>query len=237
VRVAIDGVFLAGVPSVSARADISAGFPQFNTTQAGRGLFIDTTAYANGTHTIGWLVTDSLGAADGVGSRFFKVQNASQVITTASRALAGASTTFADTFQDASRLAGIDTGDAVRVATGFDPRAKLTTVTPDAFGRRHVAIPEMDRVEVRLAADLPGKAGRYAAYQVANGQLRRLPVGSSFDPRQGTLYWQPGAGYVGDYEFVVVDQSRRDAKRLTHVVVSVGRTPSLADVSRTRAAY
>jgi hypothetical protein len=256
VRVAIDGVFLAGVPSVSPRADISAGFPQFNTTQAGRGLFIDTTAYANGTHTIGWLVTDSLGAADGVGSRFFKIQNSSQVMTTASAGLAGSSTTFDDVFQAASRLSGVDTGEAVKVATGFDPRAALTTVRPDAFGRRHVAISELDRVEVRLSSDLPPKGGsrttandtaaggktrnhswlppsggRYAAYQVANGQLRRLPVGSSFDPRQGTLYWQPGAGYVGDYEFVVVDQTRRDAKRLTHVVVTVG-TPSLSAVSR-----
>jgi hypothetical protein len=234
VRVAIDGVFLAGVPSVSARSDISAGFPQFNTSQAGRGLFIDTTLYANGSHTIGWLVTDSVGQADGVGSRFFKIQNTALVTTTASRGLAGSSTTFGDVFQAAARLTGIDTGAAVHVATGFDPRARLRAVRPDAFGRRHVAIPEMDRVEVRLSS-LPKKSGSYAAYQVANGQLRRLPVGSSFDPRNGTLYWQPGAGYVGDYEFVVVDQTRRDAKRLTRVVVSVGKTASPVLAARTRA--
>src|SRR5437660_9460734 len=144
-----------------------------------RCLFVETTAYGNGTQTIGLLVTDSTGAADGVGSRFFKVANTAQIITTASRGLAGSSTTFPDVFQAASRLAGIDTGEAVRVATGFDPQAALTTVRPDAFGRLHVAIAELDRVEVRLAGDLPPKggshAGRFAAYQVANGQLRRLP--------------------------------------------------------------
>ena len=157
--------------------------------------------------------------------------------------MAGSSTTFPDVFQAAARLAGIDTGAAVHVATGFDPRARLTAVRPDAFGRRHVAIAEMDRVEVRLARSpaakgsewLPPSGGRYAAYQVANGQLRRLPVGSSFDPSRGTLYWQPGVGYVGDYEFVVVDETRRDAKRLTRVVVSVGKTAAPAFASRTRA--
>jgi hypothetical protein len=217
VQVAIDGVFLPGAPGVSARSDISAGFPTFDTSQAGRGIFIDTTLYANGTHTIGWLVTDSAGKADGVGSRFFKVQNSSLVMTTGSLVN-----------QPQSMLAGIDSGAAVRVATGFDRKAPLKTVQPDAFGRRRVHINELDRVEVRLASSsAPSRGGsksvRYVAYLVANGQLRALPVGSSFDPRNGTLYWQLGAGYVGDYEFVVVDQARTDSRRLTRVVVSVGQ--------------
>ena len=38
-------------------------------------LFVDTTLFANGPHTIGWLVTDSTGQADGIGSRFFTVAN------------------------------------------------------------------------------------------------------------------------------------------------------------------
>lgn len=77
VRVAIDGVFLPDVPSVSDRADITSGFAAFNTSGAGRGVFIDTTKFANGVHTIGWLVTDSTGEADGIGSRFFTINNPS----------------------------------------------------------------------------------------------------------------------------------------------------------------
>jgi hypothetical protein len=213
VRVAIDGVFLTGTFSMSDRTDVTSAFPAFNTTGAGRGLFIDTTRFANGSHTIGWLVTDSAGHAEGIGSRFFKVLNGS-VSTTATAAL---------TYQPVSALAGIDNGAAVRVATGMDPTAPLKTLRPDASGRRRVWIDELDRVEVRLAP----ATGRFAAYHVANGQLRALPVGASFDASRGTLYWQPGAGYVGDYEFVVVDQARRDARRLTRLVVSVGRAPLL----------
>ena len=36
---------------------------------------LDTTTLTNGIHTIGWLVTDDLGRAEGLGSRFFWVQN------------------------------------------------------------------------------------------------------------------------------------------------------------------
>ncbi len=31
-----------------------------------------------------------------------------------------------------------------------------------------------------------------------------MPVGSSFDTRRGVFYWQPGAGFVGRYDFVFV---------------------------------
>ena len=75
VAVTIDGIILPGVPSISARSDISAGFPAFDTSAAGRGLFVDTTVIPNGVHSIGWLVTDSWGKADGIGSRFFTIAN------------------------------------------------------------------------------------------------------------------------------------------------------------------
>ena len=36
---------------------------------------LDTTALAEGQHTIAWVVTDSLGEANGIGSRYFSVAN------------------------------------------------------------------------------------------------------------------------------------------------------------------
>jgi CSLREA domain-containing protein len=120
VRVSIDSVFLPGVPSVSDRADITTGFPTFNTTGAGRGLFIDTTQYSNGTHTIGWVVTDSTGQADGVGSRFFNVSN-------------GALLTNEPAAPMLSSRADVDA-----VAPAGDG------------GRRAVHVEELDRVEIQL---------------------------------------------------------------------------------------
>jgi hypothetical protein len=77
VQVFIDNVFVGNPGGMSARADLDAAFQPlgFDTSQANRVLAIDTTQFSNGVHTIGWLVTDSSGRADGVGSRFIKIQN------------------------------------------------------------------------------------------------------------------------------------------------------------------
>ena len=52
------------------------GFPAKNDGAADEGLRKVATTLTNGTHQIGWLVTDNCGRADGIGSRFFSVQNA-----------------------------------------------------------------------------------------------------------------------------------------------------------------
>jgi hypothetical protein len=77
VQVFIDNVFVGNPTGLSRRPDIDAAFGPlgFDTSQASRVLAIDTTKFANGVHTIGWLVTDSHGRTDGVGSRFIRIQN------------------------------------------------------------------------------------------------------------------------------------------------------------------
>jgi hypothetical protein len=58
------------------RADIATLFPGYANSGGAVGSFVlDTTKLANGLHTIAWSVTDSLGRADGIGSRYFWVQN------------------------------------------------------------------------------------------------------------------------------------------------------------------
>ena len=58
------------------RSDIATLFPGYANSSGAVGYFaLDTTRLANGMHTIAWLVTDDLGRADGIGSRYFWVQN------------------------------------------------------------------------------------------------------------------------------------------------------------------
>jgi hypothetical protein len=49
---------------------------------------------------------------------------------------------------------------------------------------------------------------KYDAYLSADGRLAPLPIGASFDQSRGILYWQPGVGYTGAYDFVVVRDGR-----------------------------
>jgi hypothetical protein len=76
IDVMIDGV-LVGHPVYNVyRADIASLFPTLNNAGGAVGHFtFDTRRYANGLHTMSWVVRDSRGAAQGVGSRYFVIQN------------------------------------------------------------------------------------------------------------------------------------------------------------------
>jgi hypothetical protein len=58
------------------RSDIATLFPGYANSNGAVGYYyIDTTALANGIHTIEWVATDNQGRADGIGSRYFWVAN------------------------------------------------------------------------------------------------------------------------------------------------------------------
>jgi hypothetical protein len=202
VRVVIDGAFVAGVPSVAAREDITAFFPTFDASQAGRGLFIDTTAFADGVHTIAWLAIDSTGQAEGIGSRYFRVANGGAgAVVAAARAAArpvpGASAAAVDE--------AVQAMSPILVRRGFDPAAPFDVVygSSDPYA---VDFEELDRIEVRIPE---ATGGRATAYLRAMRELRPLPAGASFDAARGVFTWQPGAGYIGRYDIVVVVQDRQ----------------------------
>ena len=74
-------VFVDGVPVGHPvynqyRSDIATLFPGYANTAGAVGHFtLDTTTLANGVHTIAWSVTDDLGRTEGLGSRYFLVDN------------------------------------------------------------------------------------------------------------------------------------------------------------------
>jgi hypothetical protein len=209
VMVAIDGAFIGSPGCFSPRADITSGFPGFtNTPEAVRCFIFNTNTHSNGLHNIGWFVTDDAGAQDGVGSRFFRIFNTGSGAGLLPAAdgteprLADAWTVFPDLGRPmASMTASVDPVTPLRLARGAATGEEATTeVSPDRTGVRVISIAELERIEVHL----PTVAGPYAAYQVVRDELRRLPIGSSFDAATGIFYWWPGPGFLGRYEFVFV---------------------------------
>jgi hypothetical protein len=62
------------------RADIAALFPGYTNSDTALGYYVlDTTTLSNGIHTIAWVVRDDMGRAQGIGSRYFFVQNPATV--------------------------------------------------------------------------------------------------------------------------------------------------------------
>jgi len=74
--VSVDSVFI-GQPSYNHfRQDIADCFPGYLNCNGAVGFFyLDTNQYSNGMHSIGWYAVDNEGQADGLGSRFFEIQN------------------------------------------------------------------------------------------------------------------------------------------------------------------
>jgi hypothetical protein len=76
IDVLIDGA-VVGHPIYGVnRSDVAALFPGYANMSAAGGYFtIDTTTFANGVHTIAWIIRDSAGKTAAVGSRYFTVVN------------------------------------------------------------------------------------------------------------------------------------------------------------------
>jgi hypothetical protein len=117
----------------------------------------------------------------------------------------------------------------VRIARGFgSPNERATA---DRSGVHTVRLEQFERLEVHLpvtstAAPATAVTG-YDAYQVIDGELHLLPLGSSFDARAGIFYWQPAPAYLGKYDFLFVERHGHAASRAIAVRVVVGSaTPS-----------
>jgi hypothetical protein len=208
VVMSIDSGPLLPVSYGGVRSDIAAAFPGFSDSgAAGGAVWIDTTTLSNGVHQIGWLVTDSCSRQEGIGSRFFTVSNA------AADALAVSAT-------PASPVAALDT---VRPAPALTVSSEPVSVrpvggdwqpvTPARDGTVVVDVRQGGGVEVRL----PATGGAYAGYQDIGGERRPLPLGSSLDAETGVFSWQPGPGFLGNFDLVFLVQGRE----VSHVRVVV----------------
>ncbi|HEX4593364.1 MAG TPA: hypothetical protein VH157_03770, partial [Bryobacteraceae bacterium] len=78
------------------------------------------------------------------------------------------------------------------------PRVKL---------EREVQIQELDRITLDVGTD--------TGFLLVNGEQRPLPIGSTL--RDGMFYWQPGPGFLGEYQL----QFERPGQRAEQVIVNI----------------
>jgi hypothetical protein len=235
VLVSIDSGPLVPVHYGDVRTDVAAAFPGLtNSAAAGGSYYIDTTQLSNGTHTIGWLVYDSCGRGDGIGSRFFTVLNGSgdQAATALANLQvrpAGVGLANPAEYARASeRRARLGTPDAV--GRGFSPAESVRArqlggdweaVAQDATGTHVIHVDRTGHVEVQLPALATGE---YTAFREVQGERRALPLGSSLDARKGIFYWQPAPGLFGAYDLVFAPSVPTAAA--VHIRVIVGSQKS-----------
>jgi hypothetical protein len=209
INVWVDGVNLGHPTYHINRSDIAQLFPGYNNSSGAAGYFIlDTTAYANGVYTIQWTATDDAGNTDGIGSRYFTIQNTG---TGASRSAQSAERKAQDAECriDIQKIPGDSSYDEpIAVKKGFDETIEPREIYPDKNGIITIEIKELQRIEIHLQ----GKRGLalmsdYVGCQVVGHQLRPLPIGSFLDREKGIFYWQPGPGFIGNYRLVFIEET------------------------------
>jgi hypothetical protein len=235
IQVWVDGVSLGNPVYNQYREDIATLFPNYNNSESAVGYFyLDTTQYNNGVHTIAWSVEDNAGNADGIGSRYFTIQNLG-----ASSGVSGQES-VANGKRTLSEIEiPIDYFEPVEVIKGFNRNIIPLKSYPDGNGNITIEILELERIEIYLN-DYQAKVNAevnedrsnnskfniqhskfYSGYQVVGSQLRPLPIGSTLDRGRGIFSWQPGPGYLGNYHLVFIEEDKQKNKRRKEVLVTI----------------
>jgi hypothetical protein len=211
IKVYVDGVFL-GKPTYNLyRKDIAAFFPGYANSNGAVGKFIlDTTIYENGIHTIQWTAQDNAGNIDGIGSRYFTIENIGSSSPQNTAAAASLQIPHPE-FLHQLPYTRVDTVEGVKVKRGLNRNLEPNEVYPDDNGNITIEIEELERVVIQVG-EMPGL---YSGYQLSGEELRPLPPGSTFDVVRGVFYWGPGPGFVGNYEFVFFDRFNNRLKKVT----------------------
>jgi hypothetical protein len=189
----VDGAPIGSPGGWTARTDLTPLFPALQypgISRAAGVLAFDTTTLANGVHTISWLVTDNLGSAAGIGSRYFRVFNATSSSLTASL-------TASIAMNDSELAGAMADGSAINARRGYASDTPFARHETDANGRVTLQAEELDRIELQTHGATEG-------FLVSGDTLRPLPIGSQLDPATGTFVWQPGVGFIGGYDLVFV---------------------------------
>jgi len=209
INVWVDGVNLGHPVYNLYREDIHALFPGYANSSGAVGYFyLNADNLAVGLHTIQWTATDSGGNTDGIGSRYFNVY---------SNGATGKKTS--------PKISGLDA-----LGKRFFHLSQLKDI-PVRGDRGLVIIKEMGLVMLEVSKE----AAICEAYMMVGPHLRPLPIGSHFDGKTGTFYWQPGPGFVGAYSFVFIGKMPDGSMFRRHAVVTIvpgGTAQAVSEMAR-----
>ncbi len=207
IKVYVDGVVIGSPKYNIYRSDIAEYFPGYNNSNGAAGYYsIDTTKYDNGIHSIFWVATDNGGNAGGIGSRFFSIENTSSSSSNAALYIP----------EDFDQLP--EDNSPVNYSIGFDEENKDNFVIQSTGMERNESIKlaeygtEIEIKELkRVVIDLPGVV---SGAMLMNGKPAALPIGSTLESRTGKFYWNPGPGFLGNYDLVfVVNKNGNQVKK------------------------
>jgi len=213
IRVWVDGVLLGNPVYNLYREDIALLFPGYrNSSGAGGYFYLDTTRYANGVHTLQWTATDDGGNTDGIGSRYFYIQNTGSNAGVMERGPGGLPPCLKPHVDEQNDY-------PVRILNGYSYEDQPRLIYPNENGVITIEINESERVEIHLPGGTRGL--QWQGFQVIGSRLGALPAGSTLDRERGIFYWQPGPGFVGEYRLVFIKKDENENVTRKNILVEI----------------
>jgi len=209
INVYVDGINL-GHPTYNIyRPDIANLFPDYANSNGAVGYFyLDTSAFENGVHTIQWTATDSGGNTDGIGSRYFIIQNMESSNPVINQKHSRGS-------QDSNLP--VNKTEPAAIKRGYGNKCKFPVLYPGGKEILCITIKELEPVEIKISND----ASRIVGYSLVGNGLQPLPIGSFLDLKSGKFYWSPGPGFRGDYELVFIEKTSTGGTKSKHLKVRI----------------
>ncbi len=232
ITVYVDGVWLGHPHYNMNRPDVAGLFPNYlNSAGAGGYFYIDTFQYSNGIHSIYWIARDNAGNTDGIGSRFFMVNNPS------STDLASVAAASQVSRVSGGRMPRVDLSDwttnvdnipvepteSVGVIKGFHQN-EPQKIFPDDNDSISIDIKALERVEIHFGNPdgIPAnKALNYTGYLKVDKKLKPLPIGSTLDMKKGIFYWSPGLGFTGEFELLFFEKDDSGLVKKNRITVRI----------------
>ena len=214
IKVYIDGALVSPVSDYNrARPDVKAFFAGLKNSDGPEALLsIDTTTLSDGVHTIAWGVIDDNGAAEGIGSRYFTVNN-------------GASSLLSGSVEASRSSASLAKQSVLKTdvwsRAGVDDTGWATRVDVDANGNRTLTIPAGERLELFLDPTLAAPCGSYEGHLLAGDVAGPLPAGASLEAQRGIFRWQTSAASRGTFRFKFVQRGCDNVERVVPVTIII----------------
>ncbi|MGE5342316.1 MAG: hypothetical protein ACM3SY_12640 [Candidatus Omnitrophota bacterium] len=211
IRVFIDGFMVGTVSYNDPRPEFGTLFPDYeNCAGAGGHYYIDTTTYADGLHTLSWDVVDNAGNTDGVGSRYFRIQNEDEDQDHTAVLPSDNINNNINNINNINKMIGSST----------DSLYSTDPLYSNLEGGFYMNRRPLERIAIDLNRLFP-HAGPFTGYLTVGNHLRPLPVGSTLDAATGMFYWEPGPGFLGDFDltFTTDDSSGRKSVRNVRVKI------------------
>ncbi len=223
IHVMVNGIPVGNPVYDQERPDIAGLFPGYvNSNGAGGSLYLDTTQYNDGVHTISWSVTDNADNSDGIGSRYFTIVNTNPAERRAGTSAAAPkrksrTPTVPLTFRNLPDIPR-HPSTPLTVKKGY-PRHRVETVTAGENGVFHIKTRALERLEIPLG--FGNKFYRVSGYIAAGERLRPLPTGSTLSQPTGTFIWQPGPGFFGAYPIVFIARGANGEMSRKSIIINV----------------